>query len=98
MKIVLKVVDLIVALSGQKPDATSSEALAARLRELLADRDILMVIDDVWKGGHLRPFTQGGERCALLITTRNLDTLPGRAKRITVDQMRLEEACAFSSL
>jgi hypothetical protein len=38
---------------------------------LLADRDILLVIDDVWNSTHLEPFLQGGKRCARLVTTRN---------------------------
>ena len=44
--------------------------------ELLADRELLIVIDDAWDAAHVRPFLQGGERCARLITTRIVDVLP----------------------
>ncbi len=87
-----RVEDLIYTLNGERPGYTHVDAAMARLAELLADRDILIVIDDAWSGAHLRPFMQGGERCARLITTRNLETLPGRARQVKVDQMRLEEA------
>ncbi|MFN7999915.1 MAG: NB-ARC domain-containing protein [Acidobacteriota bacterium] len=66
-----KILELIAVLSGHKPDYTGTEAIAARFRQLLADRDVLLVIDDVWNDAHLRPFLHGGERCARLITTRN---------------------------
>src|SRR6266704_1304172 len=66
-----KIRDLISMLSREPATFTGIEAAIARLAELLADRDILLVIDDVWDEAHLRPFTQGGKRCARLITTRN---------------------------
>ncbi len=92
-----RVEDLIYALSGELPGFTNLEAAIARLTDLLADRDILIVIDDVWNNAHLRPFLQGGPRCARLITTRNLDLLPGNAQKIHVDAMRQEEAVALLS-
>ena len=70
-------------------------AATAALVELLADRDILMVIDDVWDMAHLKPFVQGGPRCARVITTRNLDTLPADSSRVDVGAMRQDEAVAL---
>jgi TIR domain-containing protein/NB-ARC domain-containing protein len=87
-----RVEDLIQTLSGERPGFSNTEAAIARLKELLADRDILIVIDDVWNRDHLRPFMQGGPRCARLITTRNLDTLPANAQAVKVDAMRPAEA------
>jgi hypothetical protein len=63
--------DLIYALSHEKLALDTLDAATNRLSELLADRDILLVIDDVWDAVHLKPFLQGGKRCARLITTRN---------------------------
>jgi len=63
-----------------------------RLRELLAERDILLVIDDVWDAAHLEPFLQGGPHCARLITTRSLDTLPQQCSDVKVDCMQPNEA------
>ena len=87
-----RVQDLIQTLDETQPKFTTINAAVARLVELLADRDILIVIDDVWDGAHLKPFMQGGPRCARLITTRNLDTLPANAKDAAVDAMQPEEA------
>ncbi|MFN8529029.1 MAG: NB-ARC domain-containing protein [Anaerolineae bacterium] len=86
---------LITVLSGERYDAPSLEAAKTRLRELLADRDMLMVIDDVWNADHLRPFLQGGERVARLITTRMGDVLPDGAQQVGVNQMTGEEAFAL---
>jgi hypothetical protein len=87
-----RVQDLIQTLDETQPRFTGIDAAVARLVDLLADRDILIVIDDVWDGAHLKPFMQGGPRCARLITTRNLDTLPANAKDAAVDAMQPEEA------
>ena len=69
--LVNKVEDLIYTLSGEKPGYTSLEAATTHLVKLLADRDILLVLDDVCSSADLKPFLQGGKRCARLITTRN---------------------------
>lgn len=90
-----RVEDLIYTLSGERPGFSSVQAAAARLAELLADRDILLVIDDVWNSAHLTPFLQGGLRCSRLITTRNSDTLPAKAKGIDLDAMRTDEATSL---
>ncbi|MET0650284.1 MAG: TIR domain-containing protein [Pyrinomonadaceae bacterium] len=90
-----RVEDLIYTLSDERPGFTGLDAATAHLVELLADRDILVVIDDVWNGAHLRPFLQGGPRCARLVTTRNFDTLPPDARKVDVDAMRRAEALAL---
>jgi hypothetical protein len=90
-----RVEDLIQTLSGERPGFSNLESAIARLKELLADRDILIVIDDVWNRDHLRPFMQGGSRSARLITTRNPNTLPDRAAEVKVDAMREAEAVAL---
>ncbi|MBC7813078.1 MAG: TIR domain-containing protein, partial [Burkholderiales bacterium] len=87
-----RVEDLIYILSGNRPGFTGLDAATASLVELLAERDILMVIDDVWNAAHMRPFMQGGPRCARLITTRNDASLPNHAHRIEIEGMRRDEA------
>jgi WD40 repeat protein len=89
-----RVEDLIYLLSGERPGLASVEAATAELVELLADRDVLMVIDDVWNAAHLKPFLQGGSRCARVITTRVADAVPLGAHRVEVDAMRESEALA----
>jgi WD40 repeat protein len=90
-----RVEDLIVTLGDERPGFTALDAAVNRLKELLADRDILIVIDDVWDRAHLNPFIQGGPRCARLITTRNFDTVPAGAARVRVDAMQQDEATAL---
>lgn len=90
-----RVEDLIYTLSDKRPGFTGIDAATAHLSDLLADRDIILVIDDVWNGEHLRPFMQGGPRCARLVTTRNADTLPATARNVDVDAMRQDEAVAL---
>jgi WD40 repeat protein len=90
-----RVEDLIVTLGDERPGFTTLDAAVNRLKELLADRDILIVIDDVWDRAHLNPFIQGGPRCARLITTRNLDTLPADTAKVRVDAMQQDEATAM---
>ena len=90
-----RIEDLIVMLGDERPGFTTQDAAVSRLKELLADRDILIVIDDVWDRAHLTPFIQGGSRCARLISTRNFDTLPAGAERVHVDAMQQEEATAL---
>src|SRR5574338_577406 len=82
-----RVQDLIETLSGERPGFATVEAATAQLAQLLSDRDLLIVIDDVWQAAHLKPFLQGGPRCARLITTRNIDTLPVATKTLNVDAM-----------
>src|SRR6266571_1708259 len=88
-----KIEDLIYMLSREQHNFTGLDAATARFAELLADRDILLVIDDVWNATDLKPFLQGGKkRCARLITTRNDTVLPADAQRIPVDAMQSDEA------
>ncbi len=60
-----KVEDLIYMLSHERPGFTGIDAAGVHLAELLADRDILLVVDDVWDAMHLKPFLQGGIRSYL---------------------------------
>jgi hypothetical protein len=87
-----KLVDLIEVLSGERPGFQGQEPAIGRLKELLADRDILIVVDDVWNAAHAAPFLQGGARCARLITTRNLETLPVGTTRVSLEAMEHDEA------
>jgi WD40 repeat protein len=87
-----RVGDLIEILIGERSGFESSDAATFRLKELLSDRHMLIVIDDVWNIAHLKPFIQGGLDCARLITTRDSSTLPESAKRIPVDAMQKDEA------
>ncbi len=43
----------------------------ARLAELLADRAVLLVLDDVWETRHAEAFDALGGRCRMVMTTRD---------------------------
>jgi hypothetical protein len=79
--------DLIYTLSRERPGFSGIDAATAHLAELLAERDILLVVDDVWDPMHLKPFLQGGKRSARLVTTRNEEVLPVNAQSLLVDGM-----------
>ena len=87
--------DLIVTLTGTASKLTSAESRQQRLNEVLSDRSVLIVIDDVWNGAHLQPFLVGGDRCARLITTRDSQTLPPRTLEVRVDAMHRDEAISL---
>ena len=89
-----RVADLIHTLTGNHEAFATLDAAVNRLREAIADRRLLLVIDDVWNAAHARPFLQGGPHCARLITTRFTDALPDYARQIRVDAMRTGEAVA----
>ncbi|GAB4437852.1 MAG: hypothetical protein Kow0031_19680 [Anaerolineae bacterium] len=89
------VVDLIEVLTGDRPGFASLDAAETQLGQILADRDILMVLDDVWNVAHLRPFLRGGARCARLITTRDIAALPPNTQKIEVGAMPRPEAIAL---
>jgi hypothetical protein len=50
--------------------AVDLRAASGRLRQLLQDRAVLLVVDDAWQSEHVEPFRVGGPRCRLLVTTR----------------------------
>ncbi len=90
-----RIADLIEILTGARPGFDTVEAATARLAEVLAERTMLIVVDDVWNARDLRPFLRGGPRCARLITTRDRSTVPADARQVLVDAMRPAEALAL---
>lgn len=50
--------------------AKTVEEASAQLAALLRNKRMLLIIDDVWKPRHARPFLVGGRGCAMLVTTR----------------------------
>jgi hypothetical protein len=87
-----KIEDLIYKLTEKRPGFTGVEAAADELGKLLSERNVLLVIDDVWDKAHLKPFMRGAGSCSYLITTRISDTLPDKTQKVDVDAMRQEEA------
>ena len=84
--------DLIYRLSDKRPDFEGLDAAISHFRDLLQEKRLLLVIDDVWDIAHLEPFMQGGSGCVRLITTRINGVLPEGAVEVPVDTMKNEEA------
>jgi tetratricopeptide (TPR) repeat protein len=81
--------DLGVADSDMPADEAER---AARYRTLLADRDVLVVLDDVRDVAQVRPLLPGTARCGVIITSRStLAGLPGAAL-LELELMPPEEA------
>ncbi|GAA2375183.1 AfsR/SARP family transcriptional regulator [Dactylosporangium salmoneum] len=76
------------ALGGDPAAATDSEdATAARFRTLVADRRILIVLDDAADAAQVRPLLPGTTSCSVVVTSRHrLAGLDGVA-RIDLDVM-----------
>jgi hypothetical protein len=47
------------------------ETASKHLATLLHQKAVLLVVDDAWDPGHVRPFCQGGPRCRVLVMTRD---------------------------
>jgi hypothetical protein len=57
---------------GDKQEAFTEVGLAkARLRELFAEKACLLILDDIWRLDDATAFDVLGERCQMLITTRD---------------------------
>ena len=95
--LIKKLADLLKTLTGEQQGFTDVSAAANKLREVLAERKCLLVIDDVWSEGHLHPFTDGAPLTARLVTTRRDDILPKYALRVPVDAMKEAEAIELLS-
>ncbi len=70
-------------LTGEPSAFRDEEQAVQQLRSKLEDKDILIVIDDVWIADHVKPFLGYGGQAARLLTTRELSVAAatGRAAR-----------------
>lgn len=86
--------DLAFALSGERPAISDPDMAGAELGRLLDEHGepTLLVVDDVWDDGQLRPFRFGGRNCTRLITTRVPGLLPAAGALIQVDVMSDSQA------
>ena len=69
-----------------------------RLKELLRPKRCLLILDDVWDPAHARPLLPDGERCKVLITTRDAALARELGARILpVDVLDPDEALTLLS-
>ncbi|RSM59925.1 AfsR/SARP family transcriptional regulator [Kibdelosporangium aridum] len=77
---------------------TTDEAKASLYRGLLADRRMLIVLDNARDTDHVRPLLPASPTCLVIITSRNrLDSLTARdgAHRLILDLLTTDEAVAL---
>jgi WD40 repeat protein len=87
-----KVTNAVALLSGERLGLTDPVAAGAQLGRALGQRQVLLVVDDVWKAAQVEPFLMGGPRAVRLFTTRIRGVLPGSAQPVVVDEMDRSEA------
>lgn len=90
--------DQIELLSGERPGVTDINLAASRFRELLDDRDMLVVLDNVWSTSDANPFYQRSEKthAAFVITTRQQEVAAAaRARVVKVDELTSEQTLAL---
>jgi hypothetical protein len=86
------VTKLYASLTGERLSFQDTEEAATHFVEALADRNCLLVIDDVWDAAHLEPLLRGGPDCTRVITTRRFDIAADCTTLIVVDEMTTAEA------
>src|SRR5262249_38738206 len=90
-----RIADLVEVLTGERSGLQTVGALSAGLAGALGESRHLLVIDDVWREEHLRPFLQGGPNTTRLVPTRLHHLLPADAFRVQIDAMHGREAVAL---
>lgn len=83
---------LYAALTGDRPAFVDTEDAATELRKRLADKNCLLVIDDVWDESHSRAVLQAGKGLSCLITTRNREIAAEAEHSLSVAEMTTDEA------
>ncbi|MEL6940769.1 MAG: NB-ARC domain-containing protein, partial [Cyanobacteria bacterium J06598_1] len=83
----------IQALGDYDYKPTAIESATNHLRTLLFDKQMLLVVDDVWDPEHLGPFRVGGEGSCVMVTTREA-RIP-EARRYDLDVMDAQQALAL---
>jgi hypothetical protein len=68
------------------------------LRRLLADKAVLLIVDDVWNSNELRLFTVGGSHCEVLVTTRYTSIAEDLRKDFQVKDYLLPEMSQIQSM
>lgn len=89
-----KILGLLSTWTNARPPGSGDvEQAGFALAEALSDQRVLVVVDDVWRRGHLAPFLHRG--LCLLVTTRNRNILPQNCRTMNVDSMQAAEAVSL---
>jgi WD40 repeat protein len=86
-RLAAKINECATWLGAVGPGPADPQLAGARLGDLLGERRILIIIDDVWRAEQLQPFREGGRHCRRLVTTRDRAVLPMDCVLVDVDVM-----------
>ncbi len=86
--------DWVYHLGGDVIAVTSPESGRSELARLLADRAVLLVLDDVWRAKDAEPLEVAAPRVRVLITTRDAAQAEGMSL-VQLELMREDEARAL---
>jgi WD40 repeat protein len=75
--ILTRQIDIAGYLLGNRPYFEDIPHGKAQLRQLLADKACLLILDDVWEMPHAAAFDVLGSHCQLLLTTRDAELITG---------------------
>jgi WD40 repeat protein len=75
-RLVQLVSDLCFQFEGNRPALADPDQAGLYLARVLASRNALIVVDNVWSSRDLAPFLLGGPQCVRLVTTRNVSVCP----------------------
>ena len=90
-RVVQLISDLCVHLEGERPPFSDAEQAGFHLARVLADRRVLIVIDNVWSAADLAPFLLGGPNAVRFVTTRNARVCPADALQFRLGPMSAGE-------
>ncbi len=80
--------DLSRVFQSECPVFATPVFAARHLAEVLSNRRVLLIVDDLWRKADLAPFLQLGPATVLLITTRNPQVLPDGIEPTVVKAFR----------
>ncbi len=87
-----KINNLCAVLQGTRPQTDDPNLASRYLAELIGDRRMLIVVDDVWHQNQLSRFMHAAPNCVRLITTRNQQVLPTNTQMHPIESMTEDEA------
>ncbi|MGI2902100.1 NB-ARC domain-containing protein [Tolypothrix sp. VBCCA 56010] len=95
----LRQLDLVKMLGGSSQMFQDVQQGRVHLSELLANKACLVILDDVWQSKHAEAFNALGQRCKMLITTRDNKVLQELgAVGYLLGLLKDEEALTFLAL
>lgn len=86
-RVVQLIADLCFQLQGERPHIADPDQAGFHLAQVLGERRILLVVDNVWSARNLSPFLAGAPGCVRLVTTRNARVCPAGTPQLLLEPM-----------